>query len=95
METYRGDVLLLHGGSHGAWCWEEVLRELERAGCRGHAPDLPGAGADPTPRASVTFESCLAAATAFIESEGIEEFVLVGHSLAGILLPELAAAHPG
>ncbi|HPQ66956.1 MAG TPA: alpha/beta fold hydrolase, partial [bacterium] len=52
-------------------------------------------GADPTPRASVTFESCLAAATAFIESEGIEEFVLVGHSLAGILLPELAAAHPG
>jgi len=87
------DFLLIHGGSHGAWCWEGVIRELDRIGCKGHAPDLPGGGDDSKPRASVTFNSYVLAVNAFIEAEDLQKFVLVGHSLAGILLPDIVAAN--
>lgn len=87
------DFLLIHGGSHGAWCWEGVIRELERRGHKGHALDLPGGGDDPTPRAKVTFNAYLSAVNAFIEAEDLHDFVLVGHSLAGIIVPDIAAAN--
>lgn len=87
------DFLLIHGGSHGAWCWEGVIRELDRIGCKGHAPDLPGGGDDSTPRASVTFNSYVSAVNAFIKSEDLQDFVLVGHSLAGIILPDIVAVN--
>ncbi|GKS57487.1 esterase [Nitrospira sp.] len=85
--------LLIHGGSHGAWCWEGVIRELNRLGHEAHALDLPGGGADFTPRPSVTFKSSVAAVNAFVESEDLHDVVLVGHSLAGIFLPEIVSAH--
>ncbi len=87
------DLLLIHGGSHGAWCWSDVIRELERLGLNGHALDLPGSGDDPTPRATVTFNSCLSTVNTFIENQDLQDVVLVGHSLAGILLPEIVAAN--
>jgi pimeloyl-ACP methyl ester carboxylesterase len=87
------DFLLIHGGSHGAWCWEGVIRQLGRLGCKGHALDLPGAGDDFTPRDSVTFDSCVSAVNAFIDTKNLQDFVPVGHSLAGILLPDIVAAN--
>lgn len=87
------DFLLIHGAWHGAWCWEGVIQELDRIGCKGHAPDLPGGGDDSTPRASITFNSYVSAVNAFIEAEDLQDFVLVGHSLAGILLPDIVAAN--
>jgi|WetSurMetagenome_2_1015567.scaffolds.fasta_scaffold02998_9 pimeloyl-ACP methyl ester carboxylesterase len=93
VEKVVNDFLLIHGGSHGAWCWEGVIRELDRIGCKAHAPDLPGGGDDSTPRASVTFNSYVSAVNAFIESEDLQDFVLVGHSLAGIILPDIVAAN--
>jgi pimeloyl-ACP methyl ester carboxylesterase len=36
--------ILVHGGFHGAWCWERVLPELERLGHEAVALDLPGHG---------------------------------------------------
>ena len=85
------DFLLIHGGSHGAWCWGGVIRELDRIGRKGRAFDLPGAGDDSTPRASVTFNSYVSAVNVFIEAEDLRDFALVGHSLAGILLPDIVA----
>lgn len=87
--------LLIHGGSHGAWCWEAVSRELHRLGHSAFALDLPGGGDDPTPRDSVTFDSYVQAVNAFIEAEGLDDFILVGHSLAGIILSEIATANRG
>jgi pimeloyl-ACP methyl ester carboxylesterase len=89
------DFLLIHGGCHGAWCWEPLIAALAELGHRGHAFDLPGAGADPTPRREVTVERCLAAVSAFTEQRGLDDFVLVGHSIAGLLLPGIALRHPG
>lgn len=38
------DFLVVHGGSHGAWCWERLIAALETLGHRGHALDLPAHG---------------------------------------------------
>jgi pimeloyl-ACP methyl ester carboxylesterase len=37
--------ILIHGGFHGAWCWERVIPEIERLGHEALAIDLPGHGA--------------------------------------------------
>jgi alpha-beta hydrolase superfamily lysophospholipase len=50
MSTY----MLIHGALHGAWCWERVIPLLRSSGHAAIAPDLPGHGADRTPRAAVT-----------------------------------------
>jgi pimeloyl-ACP methyl ester carboxylesterase len=36
--------ILIHGGFHGAWCWERVLPELAALGHDAVAIDLPGHG---------------------------------------------------
>ena len=87
------DFLLIHGGSHGAWCWDGVVRELERLGCTGHTLDLPGSGDDAAPRVKVTFKDYISKVNGYIRRKNLQDFVLVGHSLAGILLPEITAAN--
>ncbi len=88
------DFLLVHGGLHGAWSWERLTPELEALGHRAHTLDLPGAGEDPTPRDEVTVALCLAAIDHLIAEHELSRFVLVGHSIAGALLPQIAARHP-
>ena len=36
--------ILIHGGFHGAWCWERVIPELQGLGHEAVAIDLPGHG---------------------------------------------------
>lgn len=36
--------VLVHGGAHGAWCWERLIPELHRLGHEAVAMDLPGHG---------------------------------------------------
>ncbi|MDG2002044.1 MAG: alpha/beta fold hydrolase [Novosphingobium sp.] len=36
--------ILIHGGFHGAWCWDRVVPELEKLGHQAIALDLPGHG---------------------------------------------------
>jgi pimeloyl-ACP methyl ester carboxylesterase len=36
--------VLIHGGFHGAWCWDRTIPELERLGHEAVAIDLPGHG---------------------------------------------------
>jgi len=87
------EFVLLHGGLHGAWCWEALVPKLEHLGVRVFTFDLPGHGEDRTPRETVTFESYVAKVNRFIERENLDGFSLVGHSLAGIVLPEVMAAN--
>lgn len=86
-------VLLIHGGGHGGWCWSVVQRYLNGAGIFSSAPDLPGAGSDLTPRTSVTLDSYIQAVIAEIDAIN-DDVVLVGHSIAGLTLPAVAAARP-
>ena len=80
------DVALVHGSYHGAWCWDLLRPELERLGHRVITMDLPIS--DPTLGAADyarTVESVL---------EPGSEPVLVGHSMAGLVIPLVAANRP-
>jgi pimeloyl-ACP methyl ester carboxylesterase len=77
---------LIHGGAHGAWCWERLVPRLTALGYRAVAPDLPcedddaGAGE----YASVIVDSLADAG----------DVVLVAHSLGGLTAPLVAARRP-
>ena len=94
MDEIVRTMVLLHGGYHGAWCWQPLIEELRIRGARGVAFDLPGHGDDATPRREVGRETYVAAACAFISNLPQRRFTLVGHSLAGIVLPDIAARFP-
>ena len=80
------DVALVHGSYHGAWCWDLLRPELERLGHRVITMDLPIS--DPT---------LGAAEYARVVENALEpgsEPVLVGHSMAGLVIPLVAAHRP-
>ncbi len=77
------DFVLVHGGYHGAWCWERLIPALERRGHRATAMDLPIS--DPAAGAAEY-------ATTIREAmEGRDDVVLVGHSMGGLSIPVAAA----
>jgi|GEM_PF-267870 len=84
-------TLLIHGGSHGAWCWRRVETELRRRGVLSSSFDLPGCGQDRTPRARLTMNDLVASVIDHINELGVRRVRLVGHSIGGWLLPPVAA----
>lgn len=85
--------VLIHGGSHGAWCWEPLCRALAARGFETAAFDLPGHGADATPRAGIRVEDYLAVAGGRIERAPPGTVTLVVHSISGVFVSDLVARH--
>jgi len=88
------EFVLVHGMSHGAWAWGALTRRLEKDGHRVIAVDLPGHGrrAHERSRASVT-SYAQAVADAMIQG-GIARGIVVGHSMAGVVIPKVAELVP-
>ena len=85
--------VLIHGGWHGAWCWDRVAPLLEQGGHEVVRLDLPGHGEDRTPPAEVTLESYT---DRVVEALDVlpEPVVLVGHSLSGTAISQAAERRP-
>jgi pimeloyl-ACP methyl ester carboxylesterase len=92
-------IVLVHGGAHGAWCWEPTTPYLDGEVL---AVDLPpksirgGLGrheALPELR-TLTLADFATSALGDIDSAGFERFVLVGHSMGGLTISELARRVP-
>jgi pimeloyl-ACP methyl ester carboxylesterase len=86
--------ILIHGGAHGAWCWDRAKLELEARGHEAISLDLPGHGQDKTEREKVDISSYVDAVVSLLDKRSSERFTLVGHSLAGVVLPGVAAQRP-
>ncbi len=77
---------LVHGGGLGAWCWDEVRRELAARGHESVAVDLA-----PEDFGGGAAHCADVIAEAFA---GVRDAVLVGHSIAGLVTPLVAARRP-
>ena len=88
------EFVLVHGMSHGAWCWERLVPLLEQRDHRVLAVDLPGHGrrAPEWRRASVATYA-RAAADAMMAA-GMTAAVVVGHSMGGVVIPKVAELVP-
>jgi pimeloyl-ACP methyl ester carboxylesterase len=92
------DLILLHGGQHGSWCWEPFTRVLdaqENPFARIIALDMPGCGQkrdrDPT---GLSLAQITRELNDDLRSAQVRDAVLVGHSIAGVLLPMMAVEDP-
>ncbi len=83
--------VLIHGGFHGAWCWDRLIPHLQKPAL---AVDLPGRGKHPADMEEVTVEACVRSVIADMDAAGLERVVLVGHSLGGATTPVVAAQIP-
>lgn len=78
---------LVHGGWHGAWCWEALAPVLERGGHTVVTMDLP------CHDASASLDTYADVVCAALDGSG-DDVVLVGHSLGGHTVPLVAARRP-
>lgn len=85
--------VLIHGAYHGGWCWYEVATELEARGHGTVTTDLPAHGGEPTAADAVCFEDYVKHVVGLVEATP-DETVLVGHSIAGMVVTQVAEAYP-
>jgi pimeloyl-ACP methyl ester carboxylesterase len=78
---------LVHGSCQDAWAWHQVIPRLESVGHRAMAMDLPLE--NPAAGASEYADAVVKALNAFDEPP-----VLVGHSMAGLVIPVVASRRP-
>ena len=83
--------VLVHGASHGGWCWRHVVPRLAAMDHEAVAVDLPGQGESDAPRGDVSLAEYRDAVLAATRPGS----VLVGHSLGGLSITLAGAARPG
>lgn len=84
--------VLVHGALLGEYSWKRVERRLVADGNTVVTLDLPGHGADQTPIDQITLKSYTdAVVNAIGDRTGV---ILVGHSLGGVVVSQVAEAVP-
>jgi len=86
--------VLVHGGSLGAWSWAAVIAQLQKMGHQAMAVDLPGRGETPYDLDRITLAVHVDAVARYIEERDLRDVVMVGHSMAGIIMPGVAVRMP-
>lgn len=78
---------LVHGANQGTWCWERLIPELEARGHQVIAMDLPinDPSASLSQYADVVIQSL---------QNVDDDVILVGHSMAGMIIPLVATQRP-
>lgn len=92
------NFVLVHGGAHAAWCWDRLVPLLGAAPGVGqvHAVDLCGHGAraDRKPFLEIGVDDYVESVLEDLETQDLRGVTLVGHSLAGLTIPHVAARAP-
>lgn len=85
-------LVLVHGGGLAADSWELTIDEIHRQApeLKVLAVDLPGRRGKPGDLLAVTIADFVDSVVADIEDAGVDEMVLVGHSMAGLTVPGVA-----
>ncbi|KAL2925984.1 Methylesterase 17 [Bienertia sinuspersici] len=77
--------VLVHGASHGGWCWYKIRCLLESIGHKVSCPDLASSGIDPSDADTIfTFQEYNKPLHDILTSlPAHEKVILVGHSAGG------------
>ncbi|HXY92149.1 MAG TPA: alpha/beta hydrolase [Acidimicrobiia bacterium] len=92
MTAIPSTLVLVHGAGHTARVWETVRRHLSAPSV---AVDLPGRRDRAGDLPAVTITESAAGIAADVTAATAARVVLVGHSVGGIVLPEVAARLDG
>jgi pimeloyl-ACP methyl ester carboxylesterase len=84
--------VLLHGAWHGGWCWDGIIKELEKEGHTAEAPTMPGHNPDDD-RSNIKFDDYVDKIISVLNRQETPA-VLVGHSSAGFLIQTAAPKAP-
>jgi pimeloyl-ACP methyl ester carboxylesterase len=85
-------IVLVHGAWMGAASWDKVAAELRSRGLGVSVVELPGHGRDDTPAAALSMAGYIDAVGAALPAEG--QALLVGHSMAGMVISGVAEKRP-
>lgn len=91
-------MVFLHGGGQGGWVWRQTIASIERqsdtiAQCL--ALDAPGCGQKRgVDTQSYAFTDTTRELIADIQAAGFKDVMLVGHSQAGMTIPQMAQLAP-
>lgn len=83
--------VLVHGGGHGAWCWDRLAPLLRAAGHEVHVPTLTGVGeraGELTPQ--VDLSTHIADVVRVFEDHDLRDAILIGHSYGGTVITGVA-----
>lgn len=85
--------VFVHGGQHDARCWQPTLDALQRlTDLPALAVNLPGRNGEPGNLGTLTIAQCAESVCRQIADHQLSgRLTLVGHSMAGISLPAIAA----
>ena len=85
-------LVLVHGGQHAGDCWDPTVDEINRQApeLTVLAVDLPGRRGTPGDLTRATIGDWVDSLLSDIENAGLDEFVIVGHSMAGLTVPGVA-----
>jgi len=87
--------VLVHGGFHGGWCWRRVAAHLRTACHEVYTPTLTGLGERAhlaTPQTGL--ETHIRDVLGVLEFEDLRDVILVGHSMAGMVVTGVAERDP-
>lgn len=92
------DFLLIHGGAHGSWCWEPLIPHLKVSSHtrKTFAADLALNALEVVdkPKSAITNSDYVDGVVHKILELDLNNIVLVGHSMAGITIPEVCHRIP-
>ena len=85
--------ILVHGAWHDGSCWDQLAFLLRKDGHTVLAPDLPGHGANTLDLSKVSLKRYVQAIEELVREQAAP-VVLVGHSMAGMVVTEVACRLP-
>ncbi|WP_145010680.1 alpha/beta fold hydrolase [Mycobacterium marseillense] len=85
--------VFIHGGKFDGRCWQPTIAEMERRApkLRYLSANIPGRQGISADVRTLTIAECVDSVVGQIERAGLDDVILVGHSLAGVVIPDVAA----
>src|ERR1035437_7130541 len=87
-------VVFIHGFCQSSAYWEPTLRHLATQGMGGLAPDLPGFASSADLPGPYTMEAYADGLADFLAARGIDNVLLVGGSMGGVVAQHFVLRHP-